>query len=137
MLSSHTLTRLLRSAVTALVPATALACSDLFSPGREVVLRLADLQVPSVVVSSGPLDGTAVVQLGGCLSFRRLVISRAGSIVHVTAQGHDAGGPNVGCTADIRYVSYAVRIAGPFLGQLTIQGHQPDGSILARTVAVQ
>jgi hypothetical protein len=129
--------RILGWTAATLLLAVGLSCANVLGPERDVVIALADLLVPSAVASAGPLEGTAIVQLGGCLTFRRLAISRAGSIIHITAQGRDGSGPAVLCPADIRNVSYPFRVDGGFSGALTIQGHQPDGTTLIRTVSVR
>lgn len=116
---------------------SALACSNPFGSGREVRLYLTELQAPSTVRAAGPLDASAVVSVGGCVSFRRLEVQRSGSMVQLTAIGHDGSGPGILCPADIRLEPRAFRVVGPFADSLVLNGHQPDGATLRRRVIVE
>lgn len=115
----------------------ALACSNPFASGDEVRLFIAEIQAPATVNVAGPLDATAVVSTGGCVSFRRLDVERSGATVRITAIGRDGSGPGINCPADIRLEPKAFRVAGPFADSLVLSARQPDRTTLRRVVAVQ
>ena len=114
-----------------------LACSNPFGGDDEVRLFVHELQAPAFVSAAGPLDATAVVSTGGCISFRRLELERAGSNVQITAVGHDGGGPGINCPANIRLEPKAFRINGPFSDSLVLSARQPNRTSLRHVVTIR
>lgn len=115
-----------------------LACSDSTDPGREVTLEIADIEAPVTMPRAGPLEIVVIVRTGGCVTFLRLDVNRAGSsTIDVRGVGSDAGGPGIACPADIREERQGLRITGTFADSVIVNGRQPDGSTLRRKVIVR
>jgi len=131
---NYRLSLLAARAVTAI--ALSLSCSNPLGTSREIALPIADIQAPAAILPAGPLDIIVVVQTGGCVTFRRLDSARGGSVVTVSAIGHDASGPRINCPTDVRQEPKALRISGTFADSVVINGRQPDGSVLRRRVSV-
>jgi hypothetical protein len=112
------------------------ACSNPFATSREIALQIARLDAPASVNAAGPLDVIVLVRVGGCVTFRRFDVGRAGAIVNISAVGHDASGPSINCPADIREEARGLRIAGTFADSVVLNARQPDGSVLRHRVNV-
>jgi hypothetical protein len=122
--------------VSALALSLASGCSSIFSPDRDIILSVKEIQVPTTVQPNTSFDVTVVVWVNGCESFSRMDVLQTPSGASITAHGRVPTG-DVMCPAVIveeaRVVTLTARSTDPFV----IRAVQPDGQDLTAQVRVQ
>lgn len=122
--------------VSALMLSLASGCSSIFSPHRDVILRVKEILGPAMVQPNTSFDVTLVLWLNGCESFSRIDVTQTATGASVTAHGRVPTGEVV-CPAVIveepRVVTLTARSTDPFV----IRVVQPDGQDLTAQVRVQ
>ena len=95
----------------------------LTDPDQSVILGVSQLDAPATVASGSPITAVLAVNLGGCLSFDHIQITRDASGANVIVWGNDASKGNKGtvCTSDIKLQSHSVQFDPPFSTSFTIQ----------------
>jgi hypothetical protein len=111
----------------------------LTDPDQSVVLGVSRLDAPTTVVSGTPITVVLTVNLGGCLSFDHIQVTRDASGANVTVWGNDAskGKKDVTCTSDVKVQSRSVQFDPPFANSFTIEVNQGRLSPLMAVVQVQ
>jgi hypothetical protein len=107
-----------------------------FAPDQSVQLSASKLDTPQTIPSGSALDVVVTVQLGGCVSFDRIVTERTTGHATLTVMGTDAAkGKNVSCPANIFYEPHTVRFDPPFSNPFTIT--VDNGRLMPLTATVQ
>jgi hypothetical protein len=110
-----------------------------FAPDQSVQLGASKLDAPQTITSGSSLNVVVTVQLGGCLSFDRIVTERTTTNATLTVLGTDAakGRKNVSCATYIFYEPHTVRLDPPFSNPFTITANNGRLPPLTATVQVQ
>ena len=122
--------------VSALVMSLASGCSSIFSPDREVILRVREIRAPATVQPNTSFDVTFVVWVNGCESFNRMSVVQTQTGASVTARGRVPTG-DVVCPAVIVEEPHAVTLTTRSADPFVIRAVQPDGPDLTTQVRVQ
>jgi hypothetical protein len=125
----------------AIAPALALllaaSCEVALGPGRDVTLRITNVEAPAEVAAGAALTVRVTVESGGCRHFDAVVVTQSDERATIVARGHDASGPGINCPGDIRYTDREVRLEPPLLDPYTVIAKQPNGPPTTRTVRIR
>jgi hypothetical protein len=110
-----------------------------FAPDQSVRLGVSQLDAPQTIPAGTTLTVVLTVQLGGCLSFDRIVIERTSANATLTAMGTSAakGKKDVSCPLDIFYEPHTVQLDPPFSSPFTITVIRDGLSPLTASVQIQ
>ncbi len=121
-----------------------LACAfvagcGLTDPDQSVILGVSKLDAPATVASGSTITAVLTVNLGGCLSFDHIEVTRDASGANLTVWGKDASKGNKGvvCTSDFKVQSRSVQFDPPFANTFTIEVNQGRVGPLSTVVQVQ
>lgn len=126
----------------ALLPiATLITGCSIFDSGSSTssfTIAVDSISVPSEVASSDTLVVRPLGTVGpnGCYSFERFEASRTSSSLDLKLIGKQVEDDDVTCTDAIIELDTTYRVPPPLEGPFEINIHQPDESILSRTVEV-
>ncbi len=112
-------------------------CDVALGPGREVTLVIMEVEAPAEVPPGTTFMVRVTVQSGGCRSFDALVVTQTTEQVTIVARGHDASGPGISCTGDIRHTERDVRVDPPLADPFTVVARQPSGPPTTQVVRVR
>jgi hypothetical protein len=103
------------------------ACENPFGSGREVVLAITEVRLPSEAAAGSAFQVHFQAMEGGCVRFSHLETRRAESSLQIRAWGRDSSRRSVHCTTDVRFVAQAVSVDPPFHDPFSVTILQPTG----------
>lgn len=116
----------------------AAGCSSILEPGdRSILLPITKVEAPSTAAPGAGFSVAFTVQSGGCKRFERLVTTKTGTALTAIAQGTEAVGKNIVCTADMRHDTVVEAVTAPAAGSFSVVARQPDGTETRLTVQIQ
>ena len=118
----------------------ALAGCGLFDPSAErFLIRVDSIAVPAIVAASDTLMARFHGAVGpdGCWGLARVDRQSTSASLDVTFHGEHDVRNGIGCTASPVALNHTEVVAPPIGTPFTISVHQPDGSLLRRSVTVQ
>jgi hypothetical protein len=129
----------MRSISFGVVALALVAGCGLTDPDQSVILGVSNLDAPTTVASGSTITAVLTVNLGGCLSFDHIQVTRDASGANVTVWGNDAsiGNKGIVCTSDFKVESRSVQFDPPFANAFTIEVNQGRLGPLMAVVQVQ
>lgn len=136
---AHSARRARLAALAVLALAAAAGCDDdpLSPDGREVRLAVTDLTAPAAFTGTTPIPVALTVNVGGCLSFRRIEQARSGDQVTLRAVGRDVSGPGVACSTELRQERHETAVSPPAGDVLTLAVEGAERGPLTATLRRQ
>jgi hypothetical protein len=130
----------MRPGVLALLAVTMAGCSPFGPDHSDYIIKVDSVTGPSVVSGGAPLTVNVYGFVGGngCHHFHEFRVDRSAGAADITVFGRREGDTSSLCTHNIVMLEpEPLTVAPPITDPFVLRFHQPDGTILVKTVRAE